>query len=534
MHPRILHFKSSGAMILLKYTAVLINLWSPCCAISVASDRCDRPRSSVALSTRATHQAQHRARPREKARAPHAVQPLWPRHPRRGHWGDTCAPASGGKGRLRAPTPQVGTSAAATFCKFPLFCSLSRKGRPLIPPHRCVLGDCPQPRRPPPTPATTQACWLSLEGFSAPSVTQYGITSSLGGGGQRDSRGRGVRVPPQGCRWCRGATTAPESRCIGSPGARPPMELPRQPYQRLSPNFAAANPGRTCSRRVRPTPPHSFQRQGIYRAQQPRGSSALTRWQHRGEGAARLSLRDNERSLAHRHPAPLTAAVPASFGAGALRDGPIAAGWARRSLVSGGHGPALATTALRARRGGCPFSACPSNLRWAPRRQRRARNCPRGQGWPLSSLARPQPGGRRAAEQPPPPNAPVPWRRPRWGSAPRFALPGWQRGPAGSAPPPQAGQGTVAWRACSGRCWPLSTSAAPSPFSTSLSDEPRPPASRTDTLAGRAPHFVCSADSPSPLLHPIIINLRDKEPHPHPFRTQGSTPWGQAERQPTC
>lgn len=275
-------------------------------------------------------------------------------------------------------------------------------------------------------------------------------------------------------------------------------------------------------------------------------------WEKRGEGAARLSLRRRQRALAGCGSPAARASergrsrrVPASFDTGALRDGPITAGHLSPAVLQAApprdtapslpasHGSALVTTARRPRRGGYPFSACPSTLPLspavAPHAVCRARELPPGRRrWPLSALPSPAARGSRSGGASRPPRPPA--RGPQAAhseevSALRFALPGWRRGPAGSAPPPQAGQETVAWRACSGCCWPLSTLAAPSPFSTSVSDKLHPPSSCTDTLAGRASHFVCSADSPSPLLHPIIINLCEKEPHPHPFRTQGSTPW---------
>lgn len=130
---------------------------------------------------------------------------------RTGDTGETPAP--------RLPEGRAGWGArpckfaAATFCKFPLAPSYAAspiRADPLIPPPRCVLEDCPHPRYPPRTLATTRACWLCPEGSIAPSVTLCGITSSrgwwrpavpssrtaLGGGGGPSSRPQGA--PTQG------------------------------------------------------------------------------------------------------------------------------------------------------------------------------------------------------------------------------------------------------------------------------------------------------------------------------------------------
>lgn len=131
---------------------------------------------------------------------------------------------------------------------------------------------------------------------------------------------------------------------------------------------------------------------------------------------------------------------------------------------------------------------------------------------------------------------------PRGGQRPRgLALPGWRRGPAGSAPPPPAGQGTVAWRACRGSCcccccWGSSTFSCPLRSPTSAAHSTH--TAHTHTLAGLgvggAPHFVCSA--PCPLPPPPPNNnkpRRESRRIPTPFPHKGSTPWGRAGGQPT-
>lgn len=163
-----------------------------------------------------------------------------------------------------------------------------------------------------------------------------------------------------------------------------------------------------------------------------------------------------------------------------------------------------------------PSPLAPATCRSAPRRQRRLRaalgggtgrgGTGRGDSPPdrrprsLSSVRRPPstpPPGVAERRSRPPSQARGPQAAPRAeGSALGLALPGWRREPVGSAPPPQAGQGTVAWRACSGRCGPSSLWPPPPPhppllFSTSDSDEPRPPASRRYTLAGRGGSAFC-------------------------------------------
>lgn len=82
-----------------------------------------------------------------------------------------------------------------------------------------------------------------------------------------------------------------------------------------------------------------------------------------------------------------------------------------------------------------------------------------------------------------------------------LALPFWRRGPAGSAPPPRAGQGTVAWRACS-RCRRL-LSALSCPPLLSAPGAAEPPASRRRTHACRArsggPPNLSARCAPPPL-----------------------------------
>lgn len=109
----------------------------------------------------------------------------------------------------------------------------------------------------------------------------------------------------------------------------------------------------------------------------------------------------------------------------------------------------LLRSALRAVRGARGFPAGPAAAlpftRPSPPASGGGRGCP-----PESAASRPQLRGSPSGAASCPHKTPAPWPPSAEGSAPGFGLPGWRRGPAGSAPPPHAGQGTVARRACSG------------------------------------------------------------------------------------
>lgn len=234
------------------------------------------------------------------------------------------------------------------------------------------------------------------------------------------------------------------------------------------PNFAAADPKRTCCRRAGRCSSRLRGDEGEHQRRRPlREGSA--------EGMAR-SWRPRQPpallSLGPCTPAPGRAAAGCHLSPAVLRGGTATGtvpGSQRCPFPSLRHSAALAA------------GLAPSPLSSAPRAPR------------LPLL--PSPG-------------------PRGGERPRgLALPGCRRGPAGSAPPPPAGQGTVAWRACRGSCccccccWGFSTFSCPLRFPSSA-------AHNTHTLAGLGVGGlrILSARPPAPsrLLRPIITNLGEK------------------------
>lgn len=195
MHSRILHFKSSGPMILLKYSAVFINPAVPFRwrTIGVTARGAPSPSPQVPgirLSTPARPSpvppgggegegsrspfpadaparspwAPHR--PRRAAAAPAAPAPLT-EPPAPGTLRRHLRLGSGGKGRLRGSILQVRTSAGASHLlqvpSRPLSCSLSHKGRPPHPSPQVCAGRLPTPALSP-SDTCNHPGWLSLEG----------------------------------------------------------------------------------------------------------------------------------------------------------------------------------------------------------------------------------------------------------------------------------------------------------------------------------------------------------------------------------